>query len=124
MAMPGAKYADRIPPNEAERGHLEGKLLCSGSPGCPDLVPQSRRGTRCADRSWGEFGSTGMGSHSQPAGAPGEGPLLRVAVRKGKRWGSGLFFLPCLPFSRQCPQGNASSLQSRAAGTVIRLPAG
>lgn len=116
MAMPSAKYADRIPPDEAERGHPEGKLLCSGSPGCPDPAPQSRCGTHCADRSWGEFGSTGMGPRSQLAGAPrGIGGRTAPAGRslEGEEMGFWALLPPfSLPFSRQCPQGNASSLQS------------
>lgn len=70
MVMPSSKYTDCIPPDEAVRHDLEGKLLCSGSPRCSDLALQSLCLRRCADRFWGEFGSTGIGSCLQPAWAP------------------------------------------------------
>lgn len=99
MATPSPKYADRVPPDEAVGGDLEGKLPCSGSARCPNLAPEGHHGACCADRSWGEFGSTGIGSCLQPAGASGKGTNPPGRSWKGEEMRSwafpppGLFFL-------------------------------
>lgn len=83
--LPSSEHADHIPPQG-----LEEKLLCSGSPGCPDLAHTIPTGP---EEGLAVLGLVPARSWLPHCGALREGLLLWVTVKKGKSCGPG-FLLP------------------------------